>query len=93
MSPKPKQPKGDKVPPFKPEYFWGFAALMLYKLGGVEIITQKQLEKFNMEHAPDVMYDHDKEAWIMRLKEQPKPEVIVTVPKKILKRVPKGFLS
>jgi len=81
-----------KVPEFKPEYFWAFVSLMLYKTGGVEIVTAEQLEKFNPDEGPEVLYDHEKDAWIIQLQEKHRPTV-VTVPKKILRKTPKIIKS
>ena len=84
-----------QVPEFKPSSFWAFMTLTLYKLGGVEVITDEQLEQFDIEQAPDVLYDHDRKAWIMKLKEKdmPGPKVLVKVPKKLIRKMPKTFLS
>ena len=86
-----------QVPEFKPSSFWAFMTLTLYKLGGVEVITDEQLEQFDIEHAPDVLYDHDRKAWIMKLKKDDMPKrILVPVNGKILKkqrRLIKGFLS
>jgi hypothetical protein len=81
-----------KVPEFKSEYFWAFVSLMLYKVGGREAVTTEQLEKFDADEGPEVLYDHDKDAWIMQLQAKHRP-TIVTVPKKILRKTPKIFRS
>ena len=86
------EPKAPEAPEFLPQFFWAFVSLLLYKVGGIECVTQKQLEKFNPDHCPDVMYDHEKKAWIMKLKDVDKP-VIVTVPKKMMRKTPKILLS
>ena len=73
--------------------FWAFVTLMLYKLGGTECISQEQMEKFNADHGPEVLYDHDKKVWIMKIKEGQESPVIVTVPKKVLRKPPRIFRS
>lgn len=80
------------MPEFKPEYYWAFVTLMLYKLGGTEAISQKQIEKFDTPDYPAVMYDHDKKAWIMKLLGV-EPPAIVPVLKKQLIKTPKIFRS
>lgn len=79
-----KQP--EKCPEFKPEAFWAFCSIMLFKIGGVEALTQKQIDDFSMiDDGPEVVYNHDKKVWIMQLPKKDRP-TIVTVPKKLLKR-------
>ena len=82
-----------ECPDFLPAYFWAFATLLLYKVGEIECISQEQIEKFDIDNYPDVMYDHVKKAWVMKLKKGVDQPVIVTVPKKILRKTPKIFRS
>lgn len=89
-----KQPEEGKVvaPPFPPKAFWAFMALLLYKTGGKEVITQELIDKFDIDQGPEVLYDHENKAWIMKLPDGTMP-TIVTVPKKMLKRNRKLILS
>jgi hypothetical protein len=82
-----EQPEPTK-PEFKPPYFWAFATLMLHKLGGTQAITIDRLEQFDIDSVPEVYYDGDKNAWVMRLKDKnmPAKPIIVPVGNKILKR-------
>ena len=85
------KPAGDEnvQPVFKPEYFWAFAALMLYKLGDVEAITLEHLEKFDAERdCPDIIWNAEKKSFIMKNKTIDRP-VIIKVPKKLMKKLPK----
>lgn len=80
-------------PEFQPKWYWAFVAFMLYHMpnGKVRLI-QEELEKFPLNNMPEVLYDHDRKAWIMQLKKGAMP-TIVTVPKKMLKRNRKLILS
>jgi len=82
-----EEPKPGK-PEFKPEYFWAFASLMLHKLGGAEAISIERLEQFNIEDCPEVFYDGDRNAYVMKLKDKnmPAKPIIVLAGDKILKR-------
>jgi len=86
-----KEPDKDR-PTFQPEWYWAFTTLLLYKVGGIEVISQKMLDKFNIDDMPKVVYDHDKKAWVMKLRKGEMP-TIVTVPKKILRKKPRVMLS
>ena len=77
-----------KRPGFQPQWFWAFTTLMLWKLGGVEAISLDQLKAFEIDNVPDVYYDHDRKAFVMKLKESPNPDVNVFVPKKKLNKTP-----
>lgn len=93
-----KEHEGDQdenkleCPGFQPKYFWAFCALMLWKLGGMEVIKHEYIEKFDLDNMPEVIYDHDKAVWIMKFKKGQMP-VIVVPGKKIRKRMLKGSLS
>ena len=89
----PEASQKPEPPEFEAEYFWAFVAFMLYRIGGTCVLTDENIKRFQMvDEAPEVLYDHDKEAWIMKLKDEHKP-TIVTVPKKMLKKMPKFFRS
>ena len=82
----PQHPEG--LPDFKPEYFWAFATIMLYKLGGFEVLTLKQLEKYNYEKdCPQITWDDKNKAFIMRLKDQIEKSQTISVPGKIRKKL------
>ena len=87
-----------KAPEFQPAWFWAFASLMLYKLGGVEAVSVERLEQFDETELPEVIYDHDRKAFVMKLKDKDMPKKLIVVPVsgKILKRQRKiltGVLS
>ena len=83
----PQETGQQKAPEFKPEYYWAFMSLILWKTGGVEAITQEQIEKFDaVTDLPEVVFDHDHQAWIVRLKKEDRPP-IVAVPNKIRKKL------
>jgi len=75
-------------PEFRPAWFWAFVALMLHKLGGMEAVTIERLEQFDIEDCPEVYYDGDAKAYVMKLKDKDMPArpVFVPVGGKILKR-------
>ncbi len=83
--------KKPEVPEFKPEYVRAFLIKLLQKVGGSETISLERLEQFPLDSAPDLVYDDDNKTWAMR-STVPAP-VIVTVPKKILRKTPKILLS
>ena len=88
-----EQPDNDQqpIPDFQPLWFWAFCSLMLYKLGGSEAITLDRLEKFPIEEVPEVVYDRELKAWIMRLKPGAVPKIVV--PNKISKRHRKPIIK
>lgn len=96
MSKDKKQPDEDaekvEIPAFTEKSMCAFITLLLWKIGGMECITQEQLDKFNIEDGPELLYSHQKKAWTMKLKDDAMP-TIVTVPKKMLKRNRKLILS
>lgn len=90
----PDVPGKPKCPEFQAKFFWAFVALLLYKTGGVEIVTQEQLEKFSLDDLPEVIYDHDHQVWVMRLKKDQGPKKnLVHLPNKIRKKMPKVMWS
>lgn len=90
--PKPEQDELE-TPPFTWKHMWAFNTLMLYKTGGRECITQEQIDKFDVDNIPEVLYDHENKAWVMKLKDDVEKPVIVTVPRKLLKRHRKPIFS
>ena len=88
-----KQPA--ELPDFKGEYFWAFCSLMLYKIGGFEIIKLEHLEQFDYEKdATQVTWDAKHKAFIMRFKEDSKPKpVAISVPGKIRKKLLKQVMK
>lgn len=88
-----KSNQEDKMPEFKPQYFWAFCALMLYKLGDVEAISLECLDKFNAERdSPDVIWNAEKKAFIMKNKEISRPSPIA-IPGKIRKKMIRNILK
>lgn len=80
-----QHPEG--CPDFRPEYFWAFCTLMLYKLGGFEAIKLEHLEKYDYENdCPQVAWDDKNKVFIMRLKDTKKPNA-VSIPGKVRKKI------
>ena len=52
-----EQPEQLTAPEFEAKFFWAFVTLLLYKVGGVECISQEQLEKFAEEKRTIAMED------------------------------------
>lgn len=91
-----KQQQAQPEPPeFKGEYFWAFAALMLYKLGGWQSIPLEMLEKFDFKNScPQVTWDAKKQVFIMRNPEIKKPpeKSLINLPGKIRKKMLKNII-
>ena len=88
-----KKNEETQMPTFEPRFFWAFVALMLYKLGDVEMITLERLEKFDAEKdCPEVVWIAEKKAWMMKNKKIDRP-TIITPPKKIAKQMMKNILK
>ena len=84
-----------KEPPeFKQAYFSAFMALILYKIGNVEMITLEHLEEFDAEKdKPIVGWDPEKKAFIIKNREfDIAPKIIKRVPNKIRKKILKSIM-
>lgn len=90
-----EEDKPVELPEFKTEYFWAFCTIMLYKLGGFEVIRLEHLEKYDYEKdCPYVTWDEKNKAFIMRLKDMDvkKPSAI-SMPGKIRKKMLRKILK
>jgi hypothetical protein len=91
---KENQEQPEELPEFKGEYFWAFAALMLYKLGGFEVIRLEHLEKFDFENdCPQVTWDARNRAFIMRNKEQIEKNQTISIPGNIRKKLLRNIIK
>ena len=85
--------ESEEPPEFKTEYFWAFMALMLYKLGGTEVISLEHLEQFDFENdCPQVSWDAKNKAIVMRNLDTEKP-VVIAMPGKIRKKMFREFVK
>ena len=82
-----------QLPTFEPRFFWAFMALLLYKTGGVEVISLEHLEQFDFENdCPQVSWDAKNKAIVMRNLDAQKPVEIIT-PGKIRKKMFREFVK
>jgi len=85
--------ESEEPPEFKTEYFWAFMVLLLYKTGGVEVISLEHLEQFDFENdCPQVSWDAKNKAIVMRNLDTEKPVEIIT-PGKIRKKMFREFVK
>jgi len=88
-------PADAELPVFKKEFYWAFAALMLYRIGGLEAISLEHLEKFDFKKdCPQVTWDAKNKAFIMRNKDADKArQAIIAIPGKIRKKMFREFVK